>query len=236
MWHNWQYKWPWSRACEILCSCSIRAPYRNICLFVVTSQFWSEVQSLCDEFINSCSSSTPVDVLWNNFLMIFNVGLAMIPTKTTFTQSSQPWITRNVKRLSRKKQRAYNRARMTYSPPDWSKYCDLKRQCQAECQQALNNYISSTIFYNRLANLLSQKHNTSYHQTLSWIRCSLSFATFCNTCHSWEQKVPAAGTFWYLHWAVLGGEPGITLKLFVHCCILSFAVVFVYCHVIFNYY
>ena len=69
----------------------------------------------------------------------------MVPTKTTSTQSSQPWITRNVKRLSRKKQCAYNRARMTDSPPDWSKYRDLKRQCQAECQQAFNNYISSMI-------------------------------------------------------------------------------------------
>jgi len=59
----------------------------------------------------------------------------------------------------------------------------------------------ATIFYNRLANLLSQKHNTSYHQTLSWVRCLLSFsliATFCNTCHSWEQKVPAGSAFWYL--------------------------------------
>jgi len=34
----------------------------------------------------------------------------------------------------------------------------------------------ATIFYNRLANLLSQKHNTSYHQTLSWMHCLLSFS------------------------------------------------------------
>ena len=32
------------------------------------------------------------------------------------------------------------------------------------------------IFYNRLADLLSQKHNTSYNQTLSWMRCALSFS------------------------------------------------------------
>ena len=31
----------------------------------------------------------------------------------------------------------------------------------------------------------------------------------------------------------VGGEPGITLKLFVHCYILSFTVLFAYCHVIF---
>jgi len=35
------------------------------------------------------------------------------------------------------------------------------------------------------------------------------------------------------HWAVLGGEPGVTFKLFVHCCLLSLAELFVYCNVIF---
>ena len=37
-----------------------------------------------------------------------------------------------------------------------------------------------TIFYNRLADLLSQKHNTSYNQTLSWMRCALSFSLLCS--------------------------------------------------------
>ena len=45
-----------------------------------------EMQSLCDEFITTYLSSTPVDVLWNNFLVICNAGLAMVPTKSTSTQ------------------------------------------------------------------------------------------------------------------------------------------------------
>ena len=32
------------------------------------------------------------------------------------------------------------------------------------------------MFYNRLVDLLSHKHNTSYNQTLSWMRCVLSFS------------------------------------------------------------
>ena len=40
--------------------------------------------------------------------------------------------------------------------------------------------------------------------------------------------MPAGST---VHLAVPGGEPGITLKVFVHCCISPFAVVFVNCHV-----
>ena len=34
----------------------------------------------------------------------------------------------------------------------------------------------ATVFYNCLANLLSHKHNTRYNQTLSWMRCALSFS------------------------------------------------------------
>jgi len=35
---------------------------------------------------------------------------------------------------------------------------------------------ATIFFYNRLADLLSLKHNITYHRTLSWMRCSLSFS------------------------------------------------------------
>ena len=84
------------------------------------------MQPLCDEFIVTYLASTPVDALWNNFLVICNASLAMVPTKITSTQPKQPWITIHAKCLSRKKQRAYNRAHSSDSPLDWSKYHDLK--------------------------------------------------------------------------------------------------------------
>jgi len=108
-------------------------------------QIRQEIQSLCEEFTAVNSSSTPVNVLWNDFSSICNIGLNMVPTKLTSSKPSQPWISRNVKQLSRRKQRAYNRARTTTLPSDWSKYYDLKRQCQRECRRAFNNYISSLV-------------------------------------------------------------------------------------------
>ena len=84
----------------------------------------------------------------------------------------------------------------------------------------------ATIFYNCLADLLSLKYNTSYHQTLlDALFIVLLIATFCNACHLWEQKVPVSSAFCYLHWAALGGETGFTLKLFVYCCYFIFCVV-----------
>ena len=74
----------------------------------------------------------------------------------------------------------------------------------------------ATIFCNCLEILLSQKHNNSYHQTLS---CSLSFSLLCSAMLAirGSRKCHAAGSaFCYLHWAVLGGELGIILKHFVY--------------------
>jgi len=68
----------------------------------------------------------------------------MVPTKFTSSNLIQPWISRNVKQLSRSKQHAYYYAPTTALPSDWSKY-DLKRQCQRECHPAFNNYIYSLV-------------------------------------------------------------------------------------------
>jgi len=48
-----------------------------------------------------------------------------------------------IKRLSRRKQRCYNRARLSHHPEDWQLYYQLKKECQQECRKAYNNYINS---------------------------------------------------------------------------------------------
>ena len=65
--------------------------------------------------------------------------------KWSTTKQKQPWITRQIKQLTCKKQRAYNHARLTNSPSDWATYQDLKRLSQRECRSAFNNYVSSFI-------------------------------------------------------------------------------------------
>ena len=57
----------------------------------------------------------------------------------------QPWITNQIKRLSRKKQRLYNRARLTNHPNDWSSYYEIKRLCQRECRNTYNDYVSRLV-------------------------------------------------------------------------------------------
>ena len=64
----------------------------------------------------------------------------------------------------------------------------------------------ATIFYNRLADLLSQKHNTPpYSQTLSWMHCALSFSllrypvlAICRSRKLQSTELPAVSTELYL--------------------------------------
>jgi len=61
------------------------------------------------------------------FLSICNADLKYGSYKIDLFQH---WTSHNVKHFSRKKQHAYNHALTTALPSDWSKYYDLKRQCQ----------------------------------------------------------------------------------------------------------
>ena len=53
----------------------------------------------------------------------------------------QPWITPHIKRLSRKKQRLYNQAKLSNSPHYWDTYQSSKREIQKKCRMAYRNYM-----------------------------------------------------------------------------------------------
>ena len=105
--------------------------------------------SLCEEFVSSYSSSIPVEILWNNFVRICDTCLDLVPTKLSSSSFKQPWITTHIKRLSRRKQRAYNYARKTNEAHQWSNYYNLRRECQRECRTAYNKYVSNMVDPNK---------------------------------------------------------------------------------------
>ena len=79
------------------------------------------------------------------FSDLCNRCLQQIPSKWSTSKRNQPWITSQIKQLTRKKQRAYNRARLTNHAKDWYTYYDLKRLSQRECHTAFNKYVSNFI-------------------------------------------------------------------------------------------
>ena len=72
-----------------------------------------------------------------------------IPTKFASSKCKHPWINNCIKRITHRKQRAYNQARHSNLATDWSKYYDLKRECQRECRTAFSRYVSNLVDPNK---------------------------------------------------------------------------------------
>ena len=74
------------------------------------------VANFAEEFAHKYSIDTPVDQLWctlrNELLSSLD---RFVPSKMRKNNSHHPWLTRYIKRLRRRKQASYNRARSTNS-------------------------------------------------------------------------------------------------------------------------
>ena len=68
-----------------------------------------------------------------------------IPTKSLSSSTKHPWITSAIKRLSNKKKRLYNKARLSNCETDWSAYKEIKKLVQRESHKAHDSYISTLI-------------------------------------------------------------------------------------------
>ena len=64
-----------------------------------------------------------------------------IPTKLVQSNAKQSWINQNVKKIRRRKQRLYNKARSTNLMSDWKNYKEAKKQMQKVTRQAFNKYM-----------------------------------------------------------------------------------------------
>ena len=93
-------------------------------------------------FLNKFSTSTPIDILWEEMCYEY---LDLVPTKFHSTGSKQPWVNSYIKRLSRKKQRLYNLVKCSNSSHNWETYRTYKRKVQGDCCKAYNNYIGGLI-------------------------------------------------------------------------------------------
>ena len=101
------------------------------------------IASFTNDFIRNYTHSTSIDFLWEEFKRLCDHCLHLIPQKMTCTRFGPPWLTRDIKRLSRKKQRRYNVARSKNLENDWANYNKLKKETQLACRKSYNNYVSS---------------------------------------------------------------------------------------------
>ena len=104
----------------------------------------NHIAQFANTFLNSHDHSDSIDILWDEFKMLCKSCLDMIPQKKVSTKVRPSWLTDNIRRLSRRKQRKYNTARLTNKIEDWAAYRHLKK-VQKLCRTSHNNYVLSLL-------------------------------------------------------------------------------------------
>ena len=87
-----------------------------------------------------------IEESWNILTNIIEDAVSsFVPNKQTSSRYSQPWITRQCRRATRRKKRAYRKAKRTNNQLDWDRYNDLRRRAQTECKRANIDYTSRNV-------------------------------------------------------------------------------------------
>ena len=68
-----------------------------------------------------------------------------VPTKLASTKFHQPWINNKIKRLARRKQRAWKKAKKTNQAEHWQRFKNLRKHTRRESRRAHANYVKSFV-------------------------------------------------------------------------------------------
>jgi len=99
------------------------------------------IRELCSRY----SIDNDINMIWQDFTKIIDDTMSKIPSFISSSRYNQPWISVKCKRLSRRKKRAYNRAKRTQLESDWKRFRELNSECNKECRIAYNNYVRDSL-------------------------------------------------------------------------------------------
>ena len=95
-----------------------------------------------------------------NWLMVkdflLNTMERHIPSKTTKSQASKPWITPQLKRMIRRKTRLYKKAKRTNSTSDWDQFKSFRKEVQKKIRTSYWSYT------NQMLNDPDDKHKKNF--------------------------------------------------------------------------
>ncbi|XP_072048393.1 uncharacterized protein [Amphiura filiformis] len=99
-----------------------------------------------NQFTTKYTTSSPIQPMWADIkTCLLNILDRGVPSKVATTKYNQPWITKQVKRLTRQKKRIFNKARHSKKPKDFERYKVLKTTCRSACKKAYNDYVTNII-------------------------------------------------------------------------------------------
>ena len=98
------------------------------------------------DFCVKYSAASPIHQMWSDIkstlLAILDKG---VPSKMTSSRFNQPWITRSIKRLTRRKKRSFTKARKTKCSKDFQRYQQLKKTTRSACKRAYSDFLNNII-------------------------------------------------------------------------------------------
>ena len=84
--------------------------------------------------------------MWDEFHQHLNsIQSKNVPSKQSRTGHTHPWINTNIRRLIRRRDRAYHKAKASKKDRDWKRYRTLKTEVKRNIRTAHNQYISNII-------------------------------------------------------------------------------------------
>ena len=111
-----------------------------------TDQISTMLQAYYSHFNQVFNSSTPIEIMWESFKSnCKSIIENNVPTKLSSSRFNQPWVNNTIKKLAKRKQRQFNRAKRSQKEKDWSRYKQLKDQQKIECKKAFNSYVGNKI-------------------------------------------------------------------------------------------
>ncbi|MCG8034813.1 MAG: hypothetical protein JAZ03_21935, partial [Candidatus Thiodiazotropha taylori] len=129
-----------------------KLPKRKIFLWknVNTEAMGTEIDKFTSDFTQKYTTSTDINVLWSTFkTTCISIMDEQVPTKQTSSRFNQPWINRKLKRLTRRKKRAYMRSKKSGTQEHQDAYKQLQKDTQRECKKAYNTYVEDLVSTDR---------------------------------------------------------------------------------------
>ena len=87
-----------------------------------------------------------VEQMWQSFKSAVDSAKdKYVPVRKTASRFTHPWIDTKLRRLAKRKIRAYKKAQRTGSPADWTRYRNLKTSTQREIRTSHRNYMKGMV-------------------------------------------------------------------------------------------
>ena len=105
-----------------------------------------DLHQFAKAFTSEFSVDTPINSLWTSFKTKSLSSISKhVPSKMTSSRYSKSWCNRTVRRLSRRKHRAFRKARQNNNRKNWTRYKNIQKACKDECKKAYNNYVCDIV-------------------------------------------------------------------------------------------